>query len=517
MAKGGGDTFTSRWGLLLTALGAAIGTGNIWRFPKEVANNGGGSFMIPYILFLLTWSIPILLVEFASGKKTRKGTMGTFATLVGKEKAWMGAWMAWISTAIGFYYAIVMGWTIKYAIGAFSLNYSDPQASWDSFMQVPYLIVIFQIVAIAITTFVVYRGVEKGVEKVNKILIPALFILMIGNMIRALFLPGAMRGIAYLFTPGEELFSAKTWVAALAQSAWSCSAGMGMAIAFGAYTKRKQDTSLNSFLTGFGDTTISLIAGIMIFTTVFALSPNIFAAEAAVEEGGTGLTFIYLPGLFGQVPFGRFISLFFFIAMGFAALTSMIAGYENAVKNFVDLGWPRKKVILLLSAFIFLLGLPSALIILPVNGHPMPLFLDHQDYVWGMGLLISGGFIYYLVYKYGVTRFRNNIINSRYSDLHIGKWFDILFKYVIPVELVLLVGWYVLQSVLANPFEEWWMGGPIGLGLLVLEWGIAMIALWLFSNKVKDRLVDPGMDPYQSIDKDIDERESMPVEVQTVE
>lgn len=511
MASGKGGTFSNRWGLLLAALGAAIGTGNIWRFPKEVANNGGGSFMIPYVIFLLTWSIPILLVEFSMGKKSRKGTMGSFATFLGKHKAWMGAWMAWISTAIGFYYAIVMGWTIKYAATAFSLDYGNPQASWDSFISSPYLVIFFQVVAIGLTAFIVYRGVEKGVEKVNKILIPALFVLLIANMIWALFLPGALRGIAYLFTPGEEIFLAQTWVAALAQSAWSCSAGMGMAITYGAYTKRKEDTSLNSFLTGFGDTTISLVAGIMIFATVFALSPSVTAAEAAVEEGGSGLTFIHLPNLFGQMPYGEFIALFFFIAMAFAALTSMIATYENAVKNFVDIGWTRKKAILVLTVGMLILGTPSALIVMDISGHQVPVFLDHQDFVWGMGLLVSGGFIYYLVYKYGITRFRRNVINSKYSDLKIGKWFDYLFKYVIPIELSLLVIWYVVQSIMAPPLEHWWMSGPIGLGILFVEWAAAMVGLWYFSKKVGHRLVDPNMDVNQHIDDDADQ-EDMEVE-----
>jgi NSS family neurotransmitter:Na+ symporter len=158
MAKGGG-TFTSKWGLLMAALGAAIGTGNIWRFPKEVADNGGGSFMIPYILFLFTWSIPILLVEFNLGKKTRKGTMGSFASILGKNKAWMGAWMAWISTAIGFYYAVVMGWTIRYAWGSLSgtVSFSDSRGSWESFLESPGLVVLFQVFAIAITAIIVYR------------------------------------------------------------------------------------------------------------------------------------------------------------------------------------------------------------------------------------------------------------------------------------------------------------------------------------------------------------------------
>ncbi|MGA1793219.1 MAG: sodium-dependent transporter [Thermoplasmatota archaeon] len=509
--------FTNRWGLLMAALGAAIGTGNIWRFPKEVANNGGGSFMIPYVIFLFFWSIPILLVEFNLGKKSRKGTMGTFAQFLGPKKAWMGAWLAWISTAIGFYYAVVMGWTLRYAFGSLSgsISFSSAEgarASWEGFLESPLLVVLFQVLAIFVTAVIVYRGVEKGVERVNKILIPALFVLLIIAMVRALFLPGALNGLAYLFTPhSESLFNAKTWISALAQSAWSCSAGMGMAITYGAYTRRKDDTNLNTFLTGLGDTTIALVAGIMIFATVFGVSASPALAEAAVEEGGSGLTFIYLPSLFGEMAGGPIIAVMFFLAMAFAALTSMIATYENAVKNFVDAGWERKKAIRVLTVGMLVLGLPSALIILPVTGTPMPVFLDNQDFVWGLGLIASGAFIYYLVFKYGITRFRHNIVNSRYDDIKVGRWFDILFKFIIPFELVGMSGWFLWQTLRA-PTEEWWMGGAIGLGILLLQWGLAIAGLIFLGRRVGPRLIDGEMDVDRSIDDDIDLYEGPPPE-----
>ncbi|MBN1389102.1 MAG: sodium-dependent transporter [Candidatus Thermoplasmatota archaeon] len=502
----------------MAALGAAIGTGNIWRFPKEVANNGGGSFMIPYVIFLFIWSIPILLVEFNLGKKSRRGTMGTFAQFLGIKKTWMGAWLTWISTAIGFYYAVVMGWTLRYALGSVtgSVSFHSAQGardSWEGFLGSPLLVVFFQVLAIAITVIIVYRGVEKGVERVNKVLIPALFVLLIIGMIRALLLPGAFDGIAYLFTPHMgSLLNARTWISALAQSAWSCSAGMGMAITYGAYTKRKSDTNLNTFLTGLGDTTIALVAGIMIFATVFAVSPSPAMAEAAVEEGGSGLTFIYLPSLFGEMAGGPIIAVFFFMAMAFAALTSMIATYENAVKNFVDAGWDRKKAIRLLTVGMLILGLPSALIILPVSGTPLPVFLDNQDFVWGLGLIVSGAFIYYLVVKYGITRFRNNMINSRYDDIKVGRWFDVLFKFIIPIELAVMSGWFLIQTLTA-PSEEWWLGGVLGLGILLLQWGVSLAVLIFISKRVGPRMIDEGMDMGRSIDDDIDILEGPLVEV----
>ncbi|MCU0799463.1 MAG: sodium-dependent transporter [Candidatus Thermoplasmatota archaeon] len=504
--------FSSKWGLLMAALGAAIGTGNIWRFPREVANNGGGSFMIAYVIFLFTWSIPILLVEFSIGKKSRKGTMGSFAAFLGKEKMWMGAWMAWISTAIGFYYAVVMGWTIRYALGAMTgtISLTDTRGTWEGLLTSPLLMVLFQFLAIVLTAVLVYRGIKKGVERVNMVLIPIMFVLVIGSMIWALLQPGGFGGVAYLFTPKTKyLLSAKTWIAALAQCAWSCSAGMGMAITFGAYSKRKEDTTLNSFLTGLGDTAFSLLIGIMIFSTVFALSPTVDSAYAAVEEGGSGLTFIHIPKLFGGLgTFGFLLAFTFFLVMSFAALTSMISTYEAALKNFTDAGMDRKKAVRWLTVLLFIFGLPSALIVAEVSGHPLPVFLDHQDYVWGMGLVLSGAFIYYLVAKYGISRFREKVINSRYSDVKVGKWIEYILKYVIPLEVVLLGGWYIVQSLLADPLEEWWVSGPISLGLLAIQWAAALGVIWYLCRKLNVQMVDRDFDPDTSMDEDIIEEEA---------
>ena len=179
---GGSDGFTSRWGFILAALGAAIGTGNIWRFPKEAATNGGGAFLILYIIFLFLWAIPLLLTEFAIGRATRLGTVGSFKLIAGKKFAWMGAWLAFISGAIGFYYAVVMGWTIKYFTHAIHPGFTgvaSPQAIWADFITDPFWVIFFQIIALIISTFIIFGGVAKGIERVNKVLIPAMFAIML--------------------------------------------------------------------------------------------------------------------------------------------------------------------------------------------------------------------------------------------------------------------------------------------------------------------------------------------------
>lgn len=500
MAKSSG--FTSRWGFILAALGAAIGTGNIWRFPKEAASNGGGAFLFLYIGFLFLWAIPLLLTEFAIGKRTRLGTVGSFKLLAGKKYAWMGMWLAFISGAIGFYYAVVMGWTLKYCTHAVYPGFSgdiDSQAIWNAFIADPFWVIFFQIFALAISTFIIYKGVAGGIEKVNKVLIPLMFAIMFFMAVWAVVEPGqlgfrtgALNGLEYLFIPRfHYLGKAETWVAALAQAAWSCSAGMGMAITFGAYTKAREDTALNGFMTGLGDTAASLVVGVAVFATVFAFSPD---PKSVVLEGGAGLTFIQLPVLFAKMPGGTVIAFLFFLAMAFAALTSMMTTLEISVKNFEDFGWSRKRAILTISGVTFLLGIPSAVLILNHNGAPVTAFLDNQDTVWGTGLILNGLFISFLVWKYGVGRFRRNIVNSKWNDIYIGKWYEIIVKFGFPVIIIILMVWYTVQTFLGEP-DKWWETGPIGLVLIFSQWAVVIIILLLVNNKMSDSIKEEELPP----------------------
>ncbi len=516
MPKGQG--FTSRWGFILAALGAAIGTGNIWRFPKEAATNGGGAFLILYIIFLFLWAIPLLLAEFAIGRATRLGTVGSFKLLAGKKFAWMGAWLAFISGAIGFYYAVVMGWTLKYLSHSITSGFkgTDANAVWADFILDPFWVIFFQVVAILISTIVIFGGVAKGIERVNKVLIPAMFVIMFIMVFWSLIdlsnggiRSGALNGLEYLFIPRFSYFKKPgTWISALAQVAWSCSAGMGMAITFGAYTKRREDTALNAFLTGLGDTSASLLIGVAVFCTVFAFSPD---PTGTVEQAGAGMTFIQLPVLFAQMPGGNFIALLFFLAMAFAALTSMITTLEISTKNFEDFGIKRKKAILMISGVTFLLGIPSGLIVFNFTSGgdtaPVTAFLDNQDTVWGTGLLISGLFITFLVWKFGVKKFRKEIINgNKWNDIKIGVWFDVLLYIFFPLVIVVLLGWYSIQTFLGES-DKWWESGPIGLALIFGQWTAIIIILLLANKWMVNRIPEETLPPRDDDDDDDDDDE----------
>ena len=187
------ESFTSRWALLLAALGMAVGTGNIWRFPRIVANNGGGAFLVPWLIFLFLWAIPLLMVEMAMGRHTRKGVVGAFGRLMGRQATWMGAFVGWCTMAITFYYSVVAGWCVKYLVASATgqLSGVEGMVYWEGFQTTVWQPVFFHVVAMGTCALILYRGVVGGIERASKILITALFVLMMVAAVRALTLPAA--------------------------------------------------------------------------------------------------------------------------------------------------------------------------------------------------------------------------------------------------------------------------------------------------------------------------------------
>jgi NSS family neurotransmitter:Na+ symporter len=451
-------------------LGMAVGTGNIWRFPREAANNGGGSFLIAWVVFLLLWSVPLLMVEFAMGRASRRGPIGAFAVLFGRGRAWMGAWVAFCATAIMFYYSVVMGWTLRYLWSSISqgVPMTSPEAAtafWEGFVGTP-TAVVFHALAMALGVVVVARGIG-GIEKAVRWLIPALFVLVIALAIRAVTLPGAGAGLAFLFTPDmAELKDPGIWIAALTQNAWDTGAGWGLALAYAVYLRESEDTALNAFVLGFGNNTVSLLAGVMVLCTVFAIMPE--ASGTIIGAGNEGLTFIWVPQLFGQMPGGSVFMVLFFLALFIAAWSSLIAMIELATRVLIDAGLARGRAILIVGAAGFLLGLPSAL--------SLP-FFRNQDWVWGVGLMLSGFFFAYGVIRYGVDRFRTGLVNQAGSDITIGRWWNWAMRFVL-VEAVVLTIWWLWQAVQAEdlaatltPFSSF------NVGTVMVQWGVVIVVL----------------------------------------
>ena len=334
--------FSSRWGMMLAMLGMAVGTGNIWRFPRMAATNGGGSFLLAWVVFLLLWSVPLILVEFAMGKAARRGTVGAFVKVAGERFAWMGGWVAWCTVAIMFYYSVVTGWCLRYLLASVAgeLPGPAPGALWASFTRSGWQPLLAHVCAMGLGVAVVARGV-RGIEAAARVLMPTLLLLVVVLAVRAVTLPGAERGLNFLFTPDwARLADVRIWLEALTQNAWDTGAGWGLVLTYAIYMRAREDTNLNAFLLGFGNNSVSLLAGIMVLCTVFAIRPD--AAGEIVGAGNEGLTFIWVPQLFATMPGGRIFMPLFFLALTFAAWTSLLSMIELAVRVLVDGGAARE-------------------------------------------------------------------------------------------------------------------------------------------------------------------------------
>jgi NSS family neurotransmitter:Na+ symporter len=470
------ETFSSRWGLMLAMLSMAVGTGNIWRFPRIVATNDGGTFLIPWLIFLVLWSIPLLMIEFTLGKSLRAGPVDAFGKLIGSRFRWMGLWVAFTATAIMFYYSVVTGWCLRFLIASFTGEIPDavPGSFWGGF-EGSWQAVLTHIAMVVAAAALVYRGV-RGIERVARILLPSLIILLIVLVIRAVTLPNAHIGLNFLFTVHwADLVNADIWLQALTQNAWDTGAGWGLVLVYAIYARSREDTTLNAALLGFGNNSISLMAGIVVLTTIFSIKPD--AANEIVGAGNNGLTFIWVPQLFSQIPAGQYFMGVFFLALLFAAFTSLVSLVELATRVLVDRRISRKRAVLLVGAGGILFGLPSAL---------SPDFFNNQDAVWGIGLILSGLFFTFAVLKYGARRFRLEFMNTDDSDFALGGWWRFLVVFVFLEAITLLIWW--LSQTLSNegwaasldPFSAW------SLGTVLLQWGI-VLTLFIWWNRRADR------------------------------
>ncbi len=483
------EHFSSRWGLLVSVLGIAVGTGNIWRFPRIAASNGGGSFLLPWVLFLLVWSIPLIIAEFAIGKYTRYGTVGAMAKMLGSRFAWMGAFIGFVTTAIMFYYSVVTGWCLKYLFA--TLFQGLPQSSdtaravWTSFTG-SFEPVVFHFIAISIAAFVTLAGV-RGIERANRILIPTLVVIVLVAAVRAVTLPGAWDGIVYFFTPARgKLLDPSVWLNALTQNAWDTGAGWGLIMTYAIYMRQREDIPLNAALVGFGNNSVSLLAGITIFAIIASVA-GVGAFDKLASQSNTGLTFIWMPQLFAKMPGGQVLAPLFFLGLFFAALSSLISMIELAARIFMDAGLQRKQAILLVASAGLLFGLPSALNMS---------FFENQDWVWGVGLMISGAFIAFSVIRFGTRRFRMQLINQEGADIRIGRWWEGIIRYLVPIEVIVLLGWWVLLSIYnfdlsagqVNP--RWWYPfSTSSVGTLIFQWSIALVVFVLMNGWLSRRIL----------------------------
>ena len=444
------SSFSGKLGYVLSAAGASVGLGNIWRFPYLAAKYGGGIFLLIYILLALTFGYTMIMAESALGRMTRKSPVGAFQAF-GKA-GWLsaGGWInAIIPVLIVPYYSVIGGWVIKYLIeyirgngkmlaadGYFSEFISDGVSTELCFI----LFCLFTLV-------IIYAGVRNGIERVSRFMMPVLIVLSVLIAVYSVTRPGALEGVKYFLVPNPKNFSWMTVVTAMGQMFYSLSIAMGILITFGSYMKK--DTSLEDSTRNVEvfDTVIAIMAGLMIIPAVFAFS----GSDPDTLQAGPALMFITIPTVSEKMGLGTAVGILFFLLVLFAAVTSSIALTESAVSTFEDeLGWSRKKSTIFVGVIMIALGSLSSLGYGPLAGIKIigMQFLDFFDFLTNSVMMpIAAMFTSLFVSRIvGVKRMEEEIMHGE-SAFRRKKIFIVMIKYLCPIFALI-----ILISSVANAF-----------------------------------------------------------------
>jgi NSS family neurotransmitter:Na+ symporter len=389
----------SRIGFILAAAGSAIGLGNIWRFPYLVGKNGGATFIVVYLAITAIIGLPVMLAEFAIGRAAQKVPAGAFTALKVSPFWSVIGWMG--TLAGGFltlsFYNVIGGWTIKYMIASFSgltevaATAETSGAFFGAFLGEQSQVILFLILFMAVSMFIVLGGVGKGIERACKVMMPLLFVIMIALIVRSVTLPGAEAGLDFYMKPDwSKLKDPAMYLDALGQSFFSLSLGLGIMITYGSYLGKEERLPSAGLWTAVLDTVIALLAGFAIFPAVFAMG---------FEPGaGVGLTFITLPAVFAKMPGGMYVSFLFFLLLFFAAVTSAMSLLEVATAFAIEkFNLKRSDAVWVVGVIIILLGGYSALSLsgppkITINGVSKD-FLDAMDYLCNNVFLPVGSFL----------------------------------------------------------------------------------------------------------------------------
>lgn len=465
--------YSSRFALICVLVGGSVGTGNLWRFPRLVANTGGAAFIIIMTVCVFLTALPLLYVENFMGRATRHSAPGAFGDICGKKYTCLGMFSTLVYLLMLAYYLVVLAWCLRYAGMSLTGGYFgvDKEALFTSVTTADPATIAVWLVALVL----VYFGIAKqeALEKVSSVLMPCLFGLLIGLVIYALTLEGAIDGLKYSFTLNpESLVDIDVWKEALTQVAWSIGPGTMMMITAAMVSHKDGDIVLNSHVQAFGDMTVALLGTCCVLPIIFvnALSPE--AASEICASGSNGLTFLALTSMFESMAGGRFVGCAFFLCLSFAAFTSATLMAMCGVNIFIDCGMSRKKGSLIVVLFLAIVGLPSA-----IN----PDILNNQDNVWGFGLMWGSLFLGIAAMKFGAKKMRTQFLNP-VSDIKLNKTFDILAPYVAPVlVLAVLVVWMVSSIGWSDtPWAMTFTG--VNTGTILYQW-VAVFVISIFLSR----------------------------------
>ena len=444
------SSFSGKLGFVLSAAGASVGLGNIWRFPYLSAKYGGGIFLLVYIILALTFGYSMIMAETSLGRMTRKSPVGAFQSF-GKSKLFSaGGWInAIIPILIVPYYSVIGGWVIKY-LAEYIKGNSQLLATDDYFSTFISNGTSTEICFLVFTLFtlaIIYAGVRNGIERVSKFMMPILVVLSVIIMIYSVTRPGAMEGVKYFLVPNLKNFSWMTVVSAMGQMFYSLSIAMGILITFGSYMKKDTPIESSTKNVEIFDTAIAIMAGLMIIPAVFAFS----SGDPNALKAGPSLMFITIPKVFASMGFGTVVGIAFFLLVLFAAITSSIALTESAVSTFEDeLHWGRKKSTVIMGIIMILLGTLSCLGYGPLAGVKIigMQFLDFFDFLTNSVMMPIAAIAtcLFVSKRVGLDKIEEEVTQDGHSFRR-KKIFNFMIRYLCPLFAVI-----ILISSIANAF-----------------------------------------------------------------
>ena len=435
------DGFGSKLGIIAAAAGSAIGLGNIYRFPCEVGNNGGAAFLLVYLLVVIFLGIPVMLSELVIGRRSQSNSVGAFKKLAPKSGwpivGYMGVLCGFLIFA---FYSTVSGWTLEYIVKSVSNSFQGKdlttiEQEFTAFHDMGWRNVMWQGMFIFLTGFVVFKGVQNGIEKYAKILMPLLLVILIVLGVRSMTLPGAKEGLAFLFKPDFSKITGKVLISALGQGFFSLSLGMGMLITYGSYVKKSDNLTSTAFSVVLADTAIALLAGLVIFPAAFSFGVK--------PEAGMGLVFNTLPMLFNQMAGGYWFCLIFFVLLAIAALTSTISLLEVLVAYLSEeLHLKRQWATVVACAGTMLLGSFASLSLMSntpfaIGGRPV---FDLMDFISSNILLPIGGvlIVIFVGWKLGKQKFFEEVTNEGVIKASLKKVIFFIVRYLAPIAIAIV-------------------------------------------------------------------------------
>lgn len=486
------EQWGSKLGFIIAAVGSAVGLGNIWRFPYIAYTNGGGAFLIPYFFAIFTAGIPLLILEYGLGHKY-KGSTPLAIAKVKKKWEWLGWWPTINAFIILTYYSMILSWAVNYL--RFSIN-KGWGSDTDAFFHTDFIklssspfdfggMILPILIGIAIiwfiSWFICYKGIKAGIEKANKILLPALVIIMIIIAIRAVNLEGAAEGLNTLFTPDwSKVMDPKVWVAAYGQVFFSLSLAMGIMMTYSSYLPKKTDINNSAFMTAFANCGFEFLSAIAVFSILGFMASAKGIPMSEVVSSGVGLAFVVFPAVFTEMgSVGTLLGVLFFLCLLFAGLTSSVSLIEAVSAPFIDkFGWARNKVVAIICLIGFSIG------ILYSTGAGLYLLDIIDNFINNYGIVVVGLLEVVLIgwiVNPDIVREHTNEI----SYFKIGKCWNICVKFVTPTILIFMLAQSIITEI-KTPYGGYDLSALFAYGWSIIGFGI-ILALIISKKQWKNR------------------------------